>query len=124
MPKHSSDRNNSGRTEQELSQLFRPPHPARKGREIPIQTLYQRLGLKPYERKADFVETNWQPSVVSLPLNTHIGRPATPTVQVGDPVRRGDVIADVPPSELGCPVHASISGTCHQITATCIQLTA
>ena len=34
-----------GRREAELEQLFRPPHPARHGREIPIATLYQRLGL-------------------------------------------------------------------------------
>ena len=32
-----------------------PPHPVRKGREIPIATLYSRLGLTPYDRKAEFV---------------------------------------------------------------------
>ncbi len=77
-----------GRTEDELEQLFRPPHPARHGREVPIATLYQRLGLTPYDRKATFVERDWEPASVSIPLDTHIGRPAQGVVQVGDKVQR------------------------------------
>lgn len=99
-----------GRTPHELETLFREPHPARKGREIPIATLYTRLGLKPYDKKAKFVRFDWQPTTVTIPLNAHIGQPATPTVQIGDYVRRGDVIGIVPEEKLGCPVHASIDG--------------
>jgi len=98
------------RTEEELRQLFQPPHPARKGREIPIATLYVRLGLKPYDRKAEFVHTDWQPKEVSVPLDSHIGRPAEPVVKKGDVVRRGDVIATFDDGQLGCPAHASIDG--------------
>ena len=53
--------NKLGRTPEELEQLFRPAHPARHGREIPIKTLLQRLGLTPYDRKATFVERDWEP---------------------------------------------------------------
>lgn len=102
--------NQDGRTEAELETLFRPAHPARQGREIPIRTLYTRLGLKPYDRKANFVNTEWQPDRVTIPLNSHIGRPAEPTVSEGMSVRRGDVIANVDDNQLGCPVHASIDG--------------
>ncbi len=102
--------NQDGRTEAELESLFRPAHPARKGREIPISTLYTRLGLKPYDRKANFVRTEWQPDSVTIPLNSHIGQPAEPTVSVGMSVRRGDVIGSVDDNQLGCPVHASIDG--------------
>ena len=79
--------NQESRTEAELESLFRPPHPARKGREIPISTLYTRLGLRPYDRKADFVTTDPQPAhigSVTIPLAAHIGsRPAQPTVGEG-----------------------------------------
>ncbi len=112
------------RTEEELEALFRPVHPARKGREIPIQTLYQRLGLTPFDAKADFVETALQPGRVTIPLTSHIGRPATPIVTVGDSVMKGDVIAEVAEDQLGCPAHASISGTIAAIGEESVQIAA
>lgn len=99
-----------GRTEAELETLFRPPHPARKGREIPIRTLYTRLGLNPYDRKANFAAIDWQPDSVTISLAAHIGRPADPIVHPGQSVRRGDVVGTVDEDQLGCPVHASIDG--------------
>jgi Na+-translocating ferredoxin:NAD+ oxidoreductase RnfC subunit len=111
-----------GRTEAELEHLFREPHPARHGREIPIKTLYQRLGLNPYDRKAPFVQRDWEPTSVSLPLNTHVGQPAQPVVREGDNVTRGAVIADVPADKLGCPVHASVSGRVTAVSATHIEI--
>lgn len=113
-----------GRTPEELEDLFLPPHPARKGREIPIETLYTRLGLKPYDRKAEFVRTGFQPRQVSIPLAGHIGQPAKALVQVGDRVRRGDVIGAVDDSALGCPIHASIDGRVTALDNRLIQLTA
>lgn len=113
-----------GRSEAELETLFAPVHPARHGREIPIQTLYQRLGLTPYDRKAEFVDAAANPRSVVIPLNSHIGRPATPVVQVGDHVKKGDVLADVPPDDLGCPAHASISGRVMTVTPESIQIAA
>jgi len=112
------------RTEQELDVLFRPPHPVRKGREVPIQTLYQRLGLTPYDRKADFVETDIRPTLVTIPLDSHVGRPAEPTVQIGDTVQRADVIGNLPGDALGCPVHASIAGRVTAIAVESSQITA
>jgi Na+-translocating ferredoxin:NAD+ oxidoreductase RnfC subunit len=112
-----------GRTPHELETLFREPHPARKGREIPIATLYTRLGLKPYDKKAKFVRfDDWQPEKVTIPLNAHIGQPATSTVQVGDYVKRGDVIGVVPEEKLGCSVHASIDGHVADIKDKSIEL--
>ena len=99
-----------GRTEAELEVLFRPPHPARKGREIPIATLYQRLGLTVYDRESDFVPANGRPQTVRIPLDSHIGQPAKSKVSVGDVVRCGDVIATVAAEQLGCPAHASMDG--------------
>jgi len=112
-----------GRTESELEHLFRPPHPAIEGRQIPITMLYRRLGLLPYSHAADYVDRQWQPRSVSVPLNTHIGRPADATVKVGDRVRRGDVIGTVPNDQLGCPVHASVDGSVKSVSSTSIEIT-
>jgi Na+-translocating ferredoxin:NAD+ oxidoreductase RnfC subunit len=116
--------NKLGRTADELKQLFMPPHPARKGREIPIETLYSRLGLKPYDRKAEFTRVDWQPRTVTLPLAAHIGTPAKPIVQQGEVVKRGQVIATVEPAQLGCPIHASIDGRVTSIGPRAIQISA
>ncbi len=113
-----------GRTPEELEELFLPPHPARKGREIPIQTLYTRLGLTPYDRKADFVRSNFRPNSVAIPLAAHIGVPARPTVRAGDTVQRGDVIATVDENQLGCPVHASIDGRVSSVDGKYIRISA
>ncbi len=110
------------RTDEELKTLFRPPHPARQGRQLPIATLYQRLGLVPYDRKAVFVEQQWVPQEVSIPLDTHIGAPASPTVKSGETVRRGDVIATVDEQQLGCPVHASVDGKVKSVNSTSIEI--
>lgn len=55
-----------------------------------------------------------EPPQVSIPLSQHIGAPATPVVSPGDYVLVGQVIGVVEQG-LGCPVHASISGTVKQI---------
>jgi len=97
-------------TEAELDRVFRDVHPARDGREVPITTLYQRLGLTPYDRHAHYIETNLNPKEVAIPLNSHIGQPAQPIVKVGDTIRKDDVIGNMENGALGCPVHASIDG--------------
>jgi Na+-translocating ferredoxin:NAD+ oxidoreductase RnfC subunit len=117
--------NKLGRTEQELQTLFRGPHPARKGREIPIPTLITRLGLAPYNQKAPFVSfDHWRPQRVTIPLDSHIGAPAKPVVYVGDTVRCGDVIGTVEEQQMGCPAHASLDGRVTAINTNRIEITA
>lgn len=55
-----------------------------------------------------------EPALVSIPLSQHIGAHAKPVVAVGDPVKVGQVIGTVE-AGLGCPVHASVSGTVKEI---------
>ena len=50
------------------------------------------------------------PAQVSISLAQHVGVMCRPTVKAGDQVRMGQLIGDVP-GGLGCPVHASVSGT-------------
>jgi electron transport complex protein RnfC len=50
------------------------------------------------------------PRQLFLPLQQHVGEAAQPVVQIGEKVRKGQLIA-VTESALGAPVHASTSGT-------------
>ncbi|MEJ2543896.1 MAG: 4Fe-4S dicluster domain-containing protein [Calditrichaceae bacterium] len=97
-------------TEAELDKVFRDVHPAREGREVPISTLYQRLGLVPYDRHAHYIDTALQANEVTIPLNSHIGQPAQAIVKTGNTLKKGDVIGNIENDALGCPVHASIDG--------------
>lgn len=111
-------------TEAELDAVFRDVHPAREGREVPIKTLYQRLGLNPYDRHANYVETALQPKEVIIPLNSHIGQPAQAVVNIGDSVKKSDLIGNIEEDSLGCPVHASISGQVTAVNAREVKISA
>jgi Na+-translocating ferredoxin:NAD+ oxidoreductase RnfC subunit len=113
---------NRSRTSEELDVLFRDVHPVRKGREVPIPRVYQRLDIKQYDRPAPFTAQKADSEGVIIPMDSHIGKPAVPVVQVGSQVSKGQIIADVSASDLGCPVHASISGTVKQIEARGIHI--
>ena len=55
-----------------------------------------------------------EPAYVSLPMSQHIGAHATPVVKAGDYVKLGQVVGEVTQG-LGCPIHASVSGTVKEI---------
>ena len=61
------------------------------------------------------IETLPPPKKVTIPLSQHIGAPATALVNPGDTVTLGQKIGDVAEGMLGCPVHASVSGTVKEI---------
>ena len=50
------------------------------------------------------------PKFLIIPLQQHIGAPASPVVKVGDRVLKGQMIAE-PKGYVSAPVHASSSGT-------------
>ncbi len=54
------------------------------------------------------------PEEIVLPLRQHAGRPATLLVKVGDPVERGDKIAEAD-GFVSVPIHASAAGTVKDI---------
>lgn len=54
------------------------------------------------------------PATVSIPMQQHIGAPASALVKKGDHVYLGEVIGRFD-SGLSCPVHASVSGTVKDI---------
>lgn len=85
-------------------------HPMQAHRKVSTFKLTRKLGLTPYDVHADFVDTKLEPELVRIPLSQHIGQPAEPIVKVGDRVRVGQLIGELPEGKLGAKVHASIDG--------------
>ncbi len=105
-----------GFTKAQLDEVFRDIHPAREGREIPITSLYQRLGIKKYDRKAEFISVPNDFNKVVVPFKYGFGNISTPIVSKGMKVNKGDVIAVSSHNESSVPVHASISGIVKDVT--------
>jgi len=97
-------------------------HPLREGRRVPIRGLMRRLGVRDLDHPAHWQPMSWQPRAVVLPLKQHAGAPARAVVQVGQSVRRGQVIAEIPDGALGARVHASIDGRVTAVDARAISL--
>ncbi len=85
-------------------------HPMFQFRRLPMDRLVRRLGLAQWDVPAQYVETNYQPDRVTLPLKQHIGQPARAIVKTGDAVGKGQLVAEMPAGQMGSNIHASISG--------------
>ena len=79
-------------------------------RKIPVPRLAIKLGISGYMDIHPSDGGAFEPGMVMIPLSRHIGAPAVTTVKVGDRVRAGDMIGEIPREALGARVHASISG--------------
>lgn len=84
-------------------------------RKAPMARLMQKLGLTRFHNVGPLRATPLPARKVGIALKQHAGAPCQPVVQVGDKVKRGQVVgrplvvAGKP--ALGAPVHASLDGT-------------
>jgi len=88
--------------------------PYRSSRKIPTSRLIQRLNLDRYYGHPEYAG-EFTPGVVHVCLGQHIGAPAQCVVAVGDTVRQGSLLGDIPEKAMGARVHASIDGTVESI---------
>ena len=86
-------------------------HPMEAGRHVPTKSLMQKLGVTNYDVPTPWVECDYRPKKITLPLSQHLGAPAEPVVKVGDRVSQGQVVADIPEGKLAARIHSSIDGT-------------
>jgi len=100
------------------------PHPVRDFRKVPVSKLVRHLGLTDYNFDAPWLETSYKPAKVRILMAQHIGAPCAPAVKEGQKVEKGAVVGDVPADKLGCPVHASISGTVTKVNAKYVEIQA
>ncbi|MFO0889004.1 MAG: SLBB domain-containing protein [Isosphaeraceae bacterium] len=86
-----------------------------ENRKAPMARLIQKLGLGKFRNVGPLNPRLMEADKVGIPLKQHLGEPCQPTVQVGQPVVRGQVVGRPPVRDgrpaLGAPVHASIDGT-------------
>ncbi len=82
----------------------------REVRKIPTARLMERLNIKQYDGHPDFFDKEVLVTQVVIPLKQHLGASALPVVNVGETVKKGDLIGDVPDGALGAKIHASIDG--------------
>jgi Na+-translocating ferredoxin:NAD+ oxidoreductase RnfC subunit len=81
-----------------------------EGRQIPYDRLLRRMGLAEYNQEAVWMDTEVKAKSVSLPLQQHTGAPSVPIVQIGQKVKEGELIAEIPTGKLGAALHASLTG--------------
>lgn len=71
-------------------------------------------GIHPPQHKTESNQSEIQqghmPSELVLPLQLHLGAAANPIVNIGDQVKKGEVIAQAQ-GYVSCPIHAPTSGT-------------
>ena len=99
------------------------PDPFIVHKRVPVRRLIARMGLSAYDVPAPYTETSDRPGAVTLPLRQHVGKPSVPVVRVGDRVRAGDLVAEIPEKALGARIHASIDGIVTAVDANAIQIT-
>lgn len=99
-------------------------HPVRDFRKVPVSKLVKRLGLEDYNKDAPWADIHYKPSKVRILMSQHIGVPCTPSVKEGQRIEKGAVVGDVPADKLGCPVHASISGTVGKVNEKYVEILA
>ena len=85
--------------------------PFNETRKIPIKRLMERLEVAKYDVHPPFGGEELQVKQVIIPLQQHLGKPAVPIVGMGDRVKKGDVMGEIPEGALGARVHASMDGT-------------
>ncbi len=83
-------------------------------RQAPMARLMNRLNLTGFTNIGPLTKTTIATGKVRIKLKQHVGVACNPVVSIGQTVRVGDPVGDVPQSNgkpsLGAPVHASIAG--------------
>jgi Na+-translocating ferredoxin:NAD+ oxidoreductase RnfC subunit len=83
----------------------------REYRKIPTRRAAERAGVGAYYDIQIRNCVTFEPDKVEIPLKQNIGAPSEPTVNSGDKVICGDLIAKCQDGKLGANLHASIDGT-------------
>jgi len=98
-----------------------PVKESRQYRKVPENRLEARLGLSKYDKPAPLHDTVAVMDTVSIPMSQHIGAPTTPIVEVGDMVKRGDIVGEAGKG-LSVNIHASISGKVVAVTKNLVTI--
>jgi Na+-translocating ferredoxin:NAD+ oxidoreductase RnfC subunit len=96
---------------------------AYEDRKVAIPTVMKKMGLAKYQLPQLQIR-KYESKKVIIPINRHIGKPATVTTAVGDRVKIGDIIALSDDGGLGSVYHASIVGSITDCDTNHVEITA
>jgi len=96
-------------------------HPLHAYRRTPSKKLKTMLDLSRYTDLGPLADFSYTPSHLKVLLRQHIGKPASPMVEVGERVKTGQKLATVG-QDLGAEIHAPANGTITEITDQWISL--
>lgn len=117
-PKEACDRSKRDMKEQGIQWSGKEEvevHPMYEGRRTPLKQLVKRLGITEYDHPSAFESRIPVPRKVVIPLGQHAGEPAKATVRIGETVKKGQCVGDIPAGKLGARVHASIDGVVRSV---------
>lgn len=92
------------------------PNILRDYRKVPTERLIARLQLDRYKKQRLQEGEEINPIEVKIPLRQGIGAGTVPVVNVGDTVKKGQIIGRVEEGKMGANVHASIDGIISEIS--------
>lgn len=87
----------------------------REYRKIPVSRLISRINLTEYIGEKINGPYDIEALEVKIPLNQHIGKPASLVIKVGDRVSRGQIIGKVDMGDFGANIHSSINGIVYEV---------
>ena len=96
-------------------------NPQRDYRLMPSERWMELLGVHKMDKMPEFAPEMQKTNKVKLLLKQSIGAPVTPTVGIGDTVKKGDLIA-TNDGGLFAPLHASIDGKVTAIDSVSIEI--
>jgi len=99
------------------------PHPLRDGRRVPIAALMRKLALRAYDHPAPLSARSAHPAEVRILLKQAAGVPNRPTVAIGERVRKGQALGEIPDGALGALVHAPFEASVKALSDDAIVLT-
>ena len=84
--------------------------PDRKYRMLPSDRFMARIGVAPYDIMPELTGAiDFKATSISMPMRQHVGKPASPTVNVGDTVKVGDLIGKAADG-ISANIHATVNG--------------
>ena len=84
-------------------------HPEMEFRKVNADKLMSRIGVKEYDID-EFEIKEIRTNKVVIPLSQSAGKTSSPVVKIGEKVKVGDIVADIPNMSLGAKIHSSIEG--------------
>lgn len=96
-------------------------HPLAQYRKTSSKRLKTMLDLNRFPDTGELADHCFTPDTLAVPLQQHIGAPATPVAAQGDTVEKGQKIATMGEA-LGSEIHAPAHGTVINVSDACIRI--